>query len=173
MIEDFFHLPPVSTTPVVHLELRISPRIFEKIRNGTNGILRALGETDSRKNRSQKSRDTVHFIFLQNEKFDPVDFLHKNSAPLPVYFVVDQGFYRLVEAGLRVDVNQLLGVPQHIWKKQKFCSRNKDKKDLLCLALLMTGICGSTSSFFVPNFSFVHFLRFWQQLRNPNNFFSF
>jgi len=26
--------PPVSTTPVVHLELRISPRIFEIIRNG-------------------------------------------------------------------------------------------------------------------------------------------
>jgi hypothetical protein len=31
LIEDFFHLPPVSTTPVVHLELRISLRIFEKI----------------------------------------------------------------------------------------------------------------------------------------------
>jgi hypothetical protein len=40
MIEDFFHLPPVSLTPVVHLELRISPRIFEKNRNCTNGILR-------------------------------------------------------------------------------------------------------------------------------------
>jgi hypothetical protein len=47
LIEDFFHLPPVSTTPVVHLELRISPRIFEKNRNGSNGILRGLGETDS------------------------------------------------------------------------------------------------------------------------------
>jgi hypothetical protein len=31
MIEDFFHLPLVSTTPVVHLELQISPQIFEKI----------------------------------------------------------------------------------------------------------------------------------------------
>jgi hypothetical protein len=29
MIEDFFHLPPVSTTPVVRLELRIYPRKFE------------------------------------------------------------------------------------------------------------------------------------------------
>ncbi len=38
MIEDFFHLPQVSTTPVVHLELRISSRIFKKIRNGPNGI---------------------------------------------------------------------------------------------------------------------------------------
>ncbi len=47
LIEDFFHLPPVSTTPVVHLELRISPRIFEKIRNGPTGILRGLGETDT------------------------------------------------------------------------------------------------------------------------------
>jgi hypothetical protein len=35
------NLPPVST------ELRKSPRIFEKIRNGPNGILRGLGETDS------------------------------------------------------------------------------------------------------------------------------
>jgi hypothetical protein len=39
-------LPPVSTTPVVNLDLRISSRIFEKIRNGPNGILRGLGETD-------------------------------------------------------------------------------------------------------------------------------
>jgi hypothetical protein len=47
LLEDFFHLPPVSLTPVVHLEPRISPRIFEKIRNGRNSILRCLGETDS------------------------------------------------------------------------------------------------------------------------------
>jgi hypothetical protein len=40
-------LPPVSATPVVNLELRISPRIFEKIRNGPNGILWGCGETDS------------------------------------------------------------------------------------------------------------------------------
>jgi hypothetical protein len=33
LIEDFFHLPPVSLTPVANLELRISPQIFEKIRN--------------------------------------------------------------------------------------------------------------------------------------------
>jgi hypothetical protein len=47
MIEDFLHLPPVSLTPVANLELRIFPRIFEKIRNDPNGILRGLGETDS------------------------------------------------------------------------------------------------------------------------------
>ncbi len=46
LIEEFFHLPPVSTTPVVTLELRISPRIFRKIRNGPNGILWGWGETD-------------------------------------------------------------------------------------------------------------------------------
>ncbi len=46
LIEEFFHLPPVSATPVVHLEPRISPRIFEKIRNGRIGILGCLGETD-------------------------------------------------------------------------------------------------------------------------------
>ncbi len=53
-IEDFFHLPPASTTPVANLELRISPRIFEKIRNGPYGIIRGLGETDSWKNQKQK-----------------------------------------------------------------------------------------------------------------------
>ncbi len=35
-------------TPVVHIEMRIFPRIFEKIRNGTNGILIGLGETDKK-----------------------------------------------------------------------------------------------------------------------------
>jgi hypothetical protein len=40
LIEDFFYLPPVSTKPVVHLELRISLRIFEKIQSGPYGILR-------------------------------------------------------------------------------------------------------------------------------------
>jgi hypothetical protein len=41
------NLPPVSLIPVVHLYLRISPRIFEKIRNGPNGMLWGWGETDS------------------------------------------------------------------------------------------------------------------------------
>ncbi len=49
------NLPPVSTTqgelvaltPVVHLDLRISPRIFDKIRNDPKVILRGLGEGDS------------------------------------------------------------------------------------------------------------------------------
>ncbi len=54
LIEDFSHLPPVSTTRVVNLELRISPRIFEKIRNGPNGILWGWGETDWWKNQKRK-----------------------------------------------------------------------------------------------------------------------
>jgi hypothetical protein len=36
----------IKTFPM-HLELRISPQIFEKNENGPNGILRGLGETDS------------------------------------------------------------------------------------------------------------------------------
>jgi hypothetical protein len=47
LILDFLYLPPVSTTLVVNLKLQISPRIFEKIRNGPNGILWGRGETDS------------------------------------------------------------------------------------------------------------------------------
>ncbi len=38
------NLQTVSLTPVVHLDLRISPRIFEKILNGPNGILWGWGE---------------------------------------------------------------------------------------------------------------------------------
>ncbi len=49
------NLPLVSLTPVVHLDLRISLRILEKIRNDPNVIFRGLGEGDSWK----KSRDTV------------------------------------------------------------------------------------------------------------------
>ncbi len=44
---DFFHLPPVSTTPMLHLELQISWWIYKKIWNAINGILRGLGETDT------------------------------------------------------------------------------------------------------------------------------
>ncbi len=39
LLEDFFHLPLVSTTLVVHLEPQISPRIFEKIWNGRIGLI--------------------------------------------------------------------------------------------------------------------------------------
>jgi hypothetical protein len=35
------------TAPVEHLDLRISPRIFEKNLNGFNGLLWGWGETDS------------------------------------------------------------------------------------------------------------------------------
>jgi hypothetical protein len=42
-----YQTTPVSKTPVVHLELSpISPQILEKIRNGPNGIIRGLMETD-------------------------------------------------------------------------------------------------------------------------------
>jgi hypothetical protein len=41
------NLPPVSLTPVVHLDLRISPRIFEKNGNDPRVIFRGLGEGDS------------------------------------------------------------------------------------------------------------------------------
>jgi hypothetical protein len=49
LIEDFLHLTPLSTTPVVHFELQISPQIFEKILSSPYGILRGLEETDSGK----------------------------------------------------------------------------------------------------------------------------
>ncbi len=59
LIEDVLHLPPVSLTPVANLELPISPRIFEKIRNGLNGILWGWGETDSWKEPEAKNLVTL------------------------------------------------------------------------------------------------------------------
>ena len=50
MIEDFLHLQNLAFgnwhLHLANLSLRISPRIFEKIRNGPHGILMGLGETD-------------------------------------------------------------------------------------------------------------------------------
>jgi hypothetical protein len=34
-------------TPVININSRISPRIFEKIQNGPHGILGGLGDADS------------------------------------------------------------------------------------------------------------------------------
>jgi hypothetical protein len=39
--------------------IRISPRIFENIRNDPNGIIRGLGETDSRKKPEAKNLVTL------------------------------------------------------------------------------------------------------------------
>jgi hypothetical protein len=51
------NLSPVSLipVPVVHLELRISPRIFEKHRNGLNGIPWGWGKLIHEKNQKQKT----------------------------------------------------------------------------------------------------------------------
>ncbi len=53
---------------MVHLELRISPWIFEKIRNCPNDILRGWGKLMQEKNRSRKSRGT---ILLSNVRRPP------------------------------------------------------------------------------------------------------
>ncbi len=45
---------PVSLTPLINIHSRISPRIFEKIRNGPKGILMGPGDTDSWKNLKSK-----------------------------------------------------------------------------------------------------------------------
>ena len=44
----------MSLIPVVRLDLQISPRIFEKIRNGSNGILWGWGKLIHEKNQKQK-----------------------------------------------------------------------------------------------------------------------
>jgi hypothetical protein len=60
-MEDFFHWLPVSTTPVVHLELRIFPQIFKKFDTALIVNSGAWGNLIHEKTRSRKSRDTVPF----------------------------------------------------------------------------------------------------------------
>ncbi len=45
----------VSLIPVVHLDLRISPRIFKKMCNGRNGIRRGGGKLIHEKSQNQKN----------------------------------------------------------------------------------------------------------------------
>jgi hypothetical protein len=59
MIEDFFDLPQVSTTPVVHLALQISQRIFENFETALMVYSGAWGKLIYEKTRNRKSRDTV------------------------------------------------------------------------------------------------------------------
>ncbi len=59
------NLPPVTLIPVVHLHLRISPRIFGKIQNDPNIILGGLGEDDSWKNPNAKISWQCPFKFCR------------------------------------------------------------------------------------------------------------
>jgi hypothetical protein len=54
LLEDFFHLPPVSLTPVVHLEPRISQRIFEKFEMAVMVYSDAWGKLIHEKNQKSK-----------------------------------------------------------------------------------------------------------------------
>ncbi len=74
LLEGFFHLPPVSLTPVANPEMRIFSGIFEKIRNDPNGIIRGFGETDSRKKPEAKDLVTLSLSLHKCEIFDLFDF---------------------------------------------------------------------------------------------------
>ncbi len=62
LIGVFFHLPPVSTTPLVHFELRISPRIFKKNSKRPKGFSQGLGGNWFMK-KNQKSKISCHCPF--------------------------------------------------------------------------------------------------------------
>ncbi len=83
LIEDFFHLPPLSKTPAVYLELRISQGIFEKIWHGPNGILRALGKLIHEEN---LSRNCTFKHYPSHKNFDAISkFECLQSCWQPLY----------------------------------------------------------------------------------------
>ncbi len=54
LIEDFFHLPPVSLTPVANLELWLCPQIFEKFETVFMKYSGAGGKLIHEKSQKQK-----------------------------------------------------------------------------------------------------------------------
>jgi hypothetical protein len=74
------NLPPVSLKLVMHLVLRISPRISEKNLDDPNVIFRGLGKGDSwKKTWSKKSRDTVPLIEGSGKMQAARPYLHRAS----------------------------------------------------------------------------------------------
>ncbi len=74
---------------MVHLDLRLSPRIFEKIRNGPNAILWGWGETDSSKKPEAKNLVTLSLgaayllhVALQTDRpeFNSLNFLARTGV---------------------------------------------------------------------------------------------
>ncbi len=59
-------LPPVLLTPVVHVDLRISPRIFAKIRNDPNAIFRGFGKMLYEKKTEAKNLVTLSLYAAEN-----------------------------------------------------------------------------------------------------------
>ncbi len=97
LIEDFFHLPPVSTTPVGHVEVRISSRIFKEIWNGPNSYTQGLlGNWFMKKTRSRKSRGTVPLInFMSSSTETKVSHSQKEIQIIIVWLCVYQLSLRL------------------------------------------------------------------------------
>jgi hypothetical protein len=77
--------------PVVHLDLGIFPRIFEKNRNDPNTVFRGFGKKIHEKNKSKKSRDTVPFNAI-------------NSPLFTLFFVIGKLFNALL---FRAQASQL------------------------------------------------------------------
>jgi hypothetical protein len=79
------NLPPVSLTPVVHLDLWISPRIFEKIWNELILLSGAWGKVIHEKNQKQKLSwhcrfkpiFTLHLLLLSSLK--SLEYIRKRT----------------------------------------------------------------------------------------------
>ncbi len=84
----------MSTTPVVHLELRISPRIFKKIRedpDGTYLYTQGLGGNwFTKKNQSQKSHGTVPLSSLESSGSTPFPFV--SSITFFSFFIANRTY---------------------------------------------------------------------------------
>jgi hypothetical protein len=100
MIKDFLHLPPVSLTLVANIELRISPRIFEK--NSKRPLWYTQGLRGNLFIKKQKSKISWHCPFkpilsrLLCTQRDMMSLLEKWPLPVAVFCVI----YYIQAAGI-------------------------------------------------------------------------
>jgi hypothetical protein len=79
MTEDFFHLPPVSTTPVVNLELRYLREFLKKFETALMVYSGAWGKLIREKNK--KSKISWHCPFKSARGFVRETDTHRLSLP--------------------------------------------------------------------------------------------
>ncbi len=145
-------------TPVKHLELRISPGIFEKIRNGPNGpsgIFRGLGDTDFWKKPEVENRVVLSLYFpLSRVSFKSQTFL---DCLLMYVFTLLLGCTRK-ECWKNFQLQNLdetLEEGKKCWKNAILCRIFRYSQTHACIAYILFSANTVISS--VQNFYF-HFL---------------
>jgi hypothetical protein len=150
-------MPPVSTTKVVHLELWISPWIFEKIWNGPFGIPRAWGKLIHEKN--LKSKILWHCPFKAYEVNHAVLIITSVRAAFAPGCNLSLNFTKDFHPGTLskqiTGMQQLQASDCHVSKRKVFCNADIHLHELV---LHVHWISASVTP--------AHFMKIWWTWKN-------